>query len=182
MHDPVLHTLRTVFLSRDFHVLVYNSRPSFTGISEAEDLKQIVQGILTKLGGQAEHVVLMGYSHGSLIASMHPILPTPIKTYHILLSYPLSVRNFITFFRGATYENALKILVQNPESKVLALYGDHDQFTSLENYERWVTQLKSDVSGRLNIIKIEGGDHFWAQKPGEMLCVEIGKWLDDIPE
>jgi hypothetical protein len=103
-----------------------------------------------------------------------------MKTYHVLLSYPLSVRSFITFFHGATYENTLKILVRNPESKVLALYGDRDQFTSLQKYERWAAELKSDTNGRLDTTKIEGGDHFWTQRPGAVLGVEIGRWLDDV--
>ncbi|KAF8591200.1 hypothetical protein K439DRAFT_1402857 [Ramaria rubella] len=180
MHDPVLQVLRPVFLSRGFHVLLYNARFSFTGVSEAEDLKELVMGTMNTLGDQINCVVLLGYSHGSLISSLHPLLPPPIKTYHILLSYPMSVRGLITFFRGPTYEAALKNLVQHPGSDILVLYGDHDQFTSVQRYERWLSELESETKGQFNSVMIQGGDHFWRGRAEEEMSNTVAGWLDEI--
>ncbi|KAF8529805.1 hypothetical protein JB92DRAFT_2859755 [Gautieria morchelliformis] len=110
---------------------------------------------------------------------MHPLLPAPTKTFHILLSYPLSVRNLITFFHGATYQTALHGLVQNPRSIILVVYADRDQFTSLQSYEPWVLHLKTEAKGQLATVLINGGDHFWGQRAGEEMCTTVGRWLDE---
>lgn len=110
---------------------------------------------------------------------MHPILPAPIRTFHILLSYPTSVRGLITFFHGSTYETALQHLVQNSRSSVLVVYGDHDQFTSLQRYEQWVSRLKSEAKGRVGSVLINGADHFWSQRAGEEMCIAVGHWMDE---
>lgn len=109
---------------------------------------------------------------------MHPLLPAPTKTFHILLSYPMSVRGLITLFHGATYETALHDLVQNPRSSVLVLYGNHDQFTSLQRYEQWASRLRAEAKGNLSTVLINGGDHFWGQRAGEEMCMAVGRWLD----
>lgn len=51
--------LKPVFLSRGYCLLLYNSRLSFTGISEAQDLKELVLGFMDKLSNQLDHVVLL---------------------------------------------------------------------------------------------------------------------------
>ena len=121
-----------------------------------------------------------GYSHGALIASLQPLLVPPIKTYHILLCYPMSVRGLITFFHGGSYDTALLNLIQDQRSRVLVLYGDQDQFTSLQKYEQWVGKLKNDARGQLSTIKVEGGDHFWHGPAGEEMSIAVGRWLDEI--
>ncbi|KIJ51511.1 hypothetical protein M422DRAFT_26916 [Sphaerobolus stellatus SS14] len=177
MHDPVLRILRDVFLKEDFYVLIYNSRPSFTGHGEAQDLQELVKGTIAKLGGDIQHLVLLGYSHGSLIASMHPLLPSPSKTSHILISYPLSVRGLITFFRGGTYDAALRDLLQNPSSQVFIAYGDQDQFTAVQKYNKWASDLKKDVKGQLVTRRIDGSDHFWSGPGGSELCQAVATWI-----
>jgi len=180
MSDPVLHALRPLFLARNFHVLLYNSRPSLTGVSEGQDLQELVAGTIKELGGHVDRVVIMGYSHGSLIASLHPLLPDPIKTYHILLCYPMGVRGLITFFNSGTFETALHTLIQEPKSSLLVLYGDKDQFTSLHRYERWVEKLNNEARGQLSTVQVESGDHFWHGRAGEEMCSAVGHWLDEL--
>jgi uncharacterized protein len=74
----------------------------------------------------------------------------------------------LTAFKSAHYTTALKNLLHDPRSKVLILYGDRDDFTSVESYDAWVESLKleanGDNRGHLQVEKIEGANHFWADR------------------
>lgn len=54
----VLAMTRRVFSARNFNILTYNSRFSFTGLAEAKDLQELVRGTVTKLG-RVDVLVLM---------------------------------------------------------------------------------------------------------------------------
>jgi len=149
MNDPVLQALvhpLTHYLK--FHVLRYNARgvgrssgwKSFTGLQEGEDLRELVQYALKRLGDVRE-VVLIGYSNGALAASMHPLLPVPLRTTHVLISYPLGPRGLLTAFRTRTYQRALEDLVRQPAARILLCQGDADDFTGAEDYDTWAEAL-----------------------------------------
>ncbi|KAL5503917.1 hypothetical protein ACEPAH_7989 [Sanghuangporus vaninii] len=202
MNDPVLHLLEEHLFERGYHVLRYNSRgvgrskgwPSLTGSQEVQDLREVVQWALEKVLN-TQHLLLIGYSHGSLITSQHPPLFTSseIKTSHILLSYPLGPRAWLTLFRSKSYDEALNTLARDPKGRILIIYGDRDEFTGVESYREWSDKLeilgKEDLNvnsnrnasaGRVRVSCIEGGSHFWAQNPNvaeEMLNV-VQRWLD----
>jgi len=110
---------------------------------------------------------------------MHPLLPQPVKTSHILLSYPLSVRGLITFFRSGTYDTALQKLLQEPEAHILIVYGNQDQFTAVQKYDKWVLDLKKNNKANLTTLKIDGGDHFWGSAASNELCEAVANWLSD---
>ncbi|KAL5525994.1 hypothetical protein ACEPAG_7332 [Sanghuangporus baumii] len=201
MNDPVLHLLEEHLFERGYHVLRYNSRgvgrskgwPSLTGSHEAQDLREVVQWALEKVPN-VQHLLLIGYSHGSLIASQHPPLSTPseIKTSHILLSYPLGPRAWLTLFRSKFYDEALNTLARDPKAHILIIYGDRDDFTRVESYREWSDKLeilgkeglnddRNASAGRVSVSSIEGGSHFWAQDRNtaeEMLNV-VQRWLDE---
>ena len=153
------------------------------------------------------HYIAQGYSHGSLIASQHPPFTAslaspsesstisnsnPIPTAHILLSYPLSPLPFLTLFHTRTYRSALTALIQSPDSRVLVLFGDRDEFTSGENYETWSEELQREmhVAGmehhnieanrKLCIVRVEGANHFWAHGKLAEMCESIEQWVDDL--
>ncbi|KDQ56986.1 hypothetical protein JAAARDRAFT_131498 [Jaapia argillacea MUCL 33604] len=170
--DPTLHILAACFEDCGYHVLRFNSRgvgkstgrASFTGFSEAQDLRDIVKwGIDTV--PDIRHVVILGYSHGSLIASLHPSLPPPVQIHHILLSYPLGPRSWLTAFRSSTYASALSDLIADPSSDILVIYGDRDEFTGIASYQTWAEELKRQAAGagkgKLQVQRIDGGSHFW---------------------
>jgi len=117
-----------------------------------------------------------GYSHGSLIASLHPVLLAPIRTSHVLLSYPLGPRGWLTLFQTSYYQARLEQLVQDPESNVLVIYGDKDEFTSKSSYKGWVEKLKNGNTG-LRVAEIENGRHFWGGRSGQMLKQVVVEWL-----
>lgn len=51
--------LKSIFINNKFHVLVYNSRVSFTGLGEVRDQEELVQATIQRLGGKVEHLVLL---------------------------------------------------------------------------------------------------------------------------
>ena len=120
--------------------------------------------------------VVQGYSHGSLIASMHPVLSQAfplVKLSHILLSYPLGPRFWLTLFHSSTYSKALEELVQHPNSNVLIIFGDRDEFTSQSNYTTWASGLK----GNVKIVEVKDASHFWLGRSGDELGEIVSKWL-----
>ncbi|KAI0342679.1 alpha/beta-hydrolase [Trametopsis cervina] len=189
MYDPVLGELRKPLLARGYHVLRYNSRgvgkssgwPSVTGIQEAKDLQELVHWALQKIPSVSS-LVILGYSHGSLIASLFPLLEdTPgLKISHILLSYPLGPRSWLTAFRGGHYTTTLANLLRDSRSHVLAIYGDNDDFTGVESYDTWADSLRREAvdGGNLEILKIEHANHFWRDDDArETLLQHVQQWV-----
>ena len=72
---------------------------------------------------------------------MHPVLPAPLRTTHILISYPLGPRGLLTAFHSRTYQRALEDLVLQPRARVLLCQGDADDFTGAEAYDTWAEAL-----------------------------------------
>lgn len=100
--------------------------------------------------------IIQGYSHGSLIASLCPPHPS-IPTAYILLSYPLGPRSWLTMFNSSTYTSALNRLMTNNDTRILVVYTDNDEFTSLSSYESWLQTLAE----HLQKVLIRGASHFW---------------------
>ncbi|KAK0239805.1 Alpha/Beta hydrolase protein [Armillaria nabsnona] len=190
MQDPVVSLLMDVFEAHRSHyyLLRYNSRgvgkssgwPSLTGLSEREDLRALVQWAIGTIGN-IKSLVIVGYSYGSLIASLHSTLPsTSTKVSHILLSYPLGPRGWLTAFRSSVYDTALKDLLSSPEAHVLVVFGDQDDFTSISKYERWTKELQT-LAGtdaqRLEIVRVDGASHFWRGRDERVLTAAVERWL-----
>ncbi|TCD63336.1 hypothetical protein EIP91_005655 [Steccherinum ochraceum] len=190
MDDPVLQGVKKPLLERGYYVLRYNSRgvgkssgwPSLTGTTEAQDLLELLRWAVDTIQG-VKQVVIFGYSHGSLIASLFPLLPDPIQVSHVLLSYPLGPRSWLTAFRGKHYTNTLNTLLRDPKSKVLVVYGDLDEFTGVESYDAWADGLEEeaqgDGKGELTVERVHGATHFWTDQNdarGRMLQV-LTDWL-----
>ena len=72
---------------------------------------------------------------------MHPVLPAPLRTTHILISYPLGPRGLLTAFHSRTYQRTLEDLVRQPTARVLLCQGDTDDFTGAGAYEAWAEAL-----------------------------------------
>jgi uncharacterized protein len=86
-------------------------------------------------------VSYQGYSNGALTASLHPVLTAPLRTTHVLISYPLGPRGLLTAFHTRTYQRALEDLVCDPGARVLICYGDADDFTGAYAYDEWAEAL-----------------------------------------
>ena len=208
-YNSVLQILTEPLLERGYDVIRYNSRgvgkstgwASFTGHREGEDLKELVQWARNTIPNITSLVIAVrnllatslslfsdcwqGYSHGSLIASLHPILDD-VKTSHILLSYPMGPRHWLTAFRGHRYTTALQSLVNDPRSNVLIIYGDNDNFTTVESYDAWVASLRdvhpvgkaAPSRGKLEVVKVRGASHFWREEEAVDRLIEVVRgWL-----
>ncbi|KAJ6544777.1 Alpha/Beta hydrolase protein [Mycena vulgaris] len=182
MNDPVLCSLMEPLLhARGYHVLRYNSRgvgrstgwASLTGASEGGDLAALLEWALAAVG-DVRAVVVLGYSYGALIASLQPRLAVP--TAHVLISYPLGVRGWLTLFR-ARYEEALGALLRDPAADVLLVFGDGDEFTSAARYRAWRGVLEGSGAGKLECAEVVGGTHFWRGADGDELVEIVSRWL-----
>jgi len=173
MTDPVILASKDSLLSGGYHVLRFHSRgfgnspgwPSLTGMQEAKDLHEVVQWALEQIPF-VKSLVILGYSHGSLIASSYPLLEESlnIKVSHILLSYPLGARALLTAFRGSHYAATLANLLRDSRSNVLVVYSDRDEFTGIGSYDAWADSLRREAGdrGNLEVVRIEGANHFWS--------------------
>lgn len=200
VHYSVLLSLLDPLKSQGYSTLRFNSRgvgkstgwTSFTGFTEANDLEFLVQWAIDKLKNVQSLVLLVsprgpildaislhysqGYSHGSLIASLHPIIPS-IKTSHVLISYPLGPRGWLTLFNSSTYTAKLKELLRTPDSNVLILYGTQDEFTGASKYNLWARELENESKGHFKSVEIADGSHFWRGQHGRQLKEAILEWL-----
>jgi hypothetical protein len=89
---------------------------------------------------------------------MHPVLPAPLRTTHILISYPLGPRVLLTAFRTQTYQRALEDLVRQPGSHVLLCQGDADDFTAAETFDAWAEALGQLAAGGDDTSEGENGE------------------------
>lgn len=187
MHDPTLSLLTRLLQDKNYYVIRYNSRgvgksggwPSLTGKAEGEDLKALVQELLAEKP-EIDSLTVIGYSYGSLIASLHPVLNPKVKTSHILLSYPISPRGLLTMFHTGMYNLALHDTLCNPDARLLLICGDKDEFTSKSKYDEWVdTLMRTDgLKAMFDVVPVMDANHFW-QSGGARTALQqaVDSWI-----
>jgi len=189
MYDPTIQIIVQLLQDHNFYVVYYNSRgvgksngwPSFTGKTEGSDLEALVQQFLEK-HSQVNSVTFIGYSHGSLIATLHPVLPSHIKTSYVLLSYPLGPRGLLTMFHSSMYSSALTALLRDVRVRLLVVHGDRDEFSGHSQYESWAESLKTTegIRAQLRIVMVTGAGHFWhARTSRGALKDALEVWIDE---
>ncbi|KAG8822082.1 hypothetical protein FRC19_006729 [Serendipita sp. 401] len=156
----------------------YGSTPLYCTVVTGTD----VDSFVCEGDRLVKEVVLLGYSHGSIAITHHPVHVkfkggSNIPVAHILLSYPLSPLPFLTTFHQGTHTEALKNLVSDRNSTVLIIYGTADQFTGEKRFQEWANGLKSQGKS-VGIQVIEGADHFWHGNAMKTLLESVGAWLD----
>lgn len=63
---------------------------------------------------------------------------------------------------------------------MLIVYGTQDEFTSEQSYDSWAEKLRSEVgdgSGRLEMHKVDGANHFWIGDARRQLTGLIEGWV-----
>lgn len=137
------------------------------------------------------NLILVGYSAGSLSASVCFPLEDECKgvvlqTRWILLSYPLSVRFALTCFRSSYFIDGLhrildscsKSTEESSSGRVLVVYGDGDQFTSIDKYRKWVIELTERSKAVVQSLEIAQSDHFWhGRESKRQMIVGIAAWI-----
>ena len=86
---------------------------------------------------------------------------------------------FLTAFYHNTHADKLKALIHDTNSRVIILYGNHDQFTAEAKYDTWAAMLKDCSKGNLNVVKIPGADHFWHGQAARHLHDALSAWLEE---
>ncbi|KAH7102807.1 Alpha/Beta hydrolase protein [Auriculariales sp. MPI-PUGE-AT-0066] len=184
--DPVLHELADSLHEAGFHVLRFNSRgvgqstgrASFNGQAEVDDLLELVQHTIQQAFSDVRRLVLIGYSHGSMICSRFPLNALgQVQVHHVLLSYPLAYRGVLTLFSAGTYQKALTTLLAEPGSRVLIIHGDRDDFTSTSKYNSWTEDLKTHAKGSLMVEVVNGATHFWVGQYRAKLRSAVVEWV-----
>jgi hypothetical protein len=97
---------------------------------------------------------------------------------YVLISLPLSVIWFLTFFRSSAYQTHLRNLLSSSSTRVLFIFGDSDQFTRVSKYNQWIKDNKVLENERWNVAKLKDVDHFFAYQQMEVSLIDvIQKWL-----
>jgi uncharacterized protein len=112
------------------------------------------------------------------------------------------VRGWLTLFNSRAYEERLEQLVTQPSARVLILFGDSDEFTSISSYQAWVDKLER-ISKRTNVetasqenqtgndmttsslptlrtVRINDASHFWGDGALRQMLSEVESFLKII--
>lgn len=179
-----------------------------SGAAEAEDHQELVDSLVLPLifpadtlssadsstaEAQTYHLLLCGYSFGSLAVSSCPARPVPptfapsrpsarLLTSYLLISYPLSVLWALTFLRSSPFTTSLRRLVQRGDNRILAVHGDRDNFSAVDKLRAWASELDS-VKGSQEAwtaIEVEGADHFWRDGRSKIELLEaVRHWVQE---
>jgi alpha/beta superfamily hydrolase len=67
----------------------------------------------------------------------------------------------------------LNELLQHPDSNVLVVHGNQDEFTSQARYKEWASELR----GNVEVVEVDNAAHFWQARSGQQLVAAVKKWL-----
>lgn len=128
-------------------------------------------------------LICAGYSAGSLSCSQYtPDIQTTdkynFKPIYILISFPLGVLFALTLINSSTFLAKLSANVK--AQKVLAVYGNKDQFSSAAKLRNWSDEMKA-IGENWRGREIMGVDHFWGEPAQKVELLEvIGNWLSEL--
>ncbi|CAG8528906.1 6257_t:CDS:2 [Ambispora leptoticha] len=203
--NNVVIALEHFFLRRGYLTVAFNFRGSgksqgrntWSGEAEAGDYNTMLQ-FLANCGKDLnssriimeippiKETIVAGYSYGSLIATTLSSItntsntsPFPFPISFILISYPLSVIWFLTFFRGSKYSQHMKSLLDNNNNcRVLFVYGTSDQFTGVNAYKKWIRESKVEERSMWSLRELSGVDHFFfGEGMEEKLLHVLEEWI-----
>jgi len=85
----------------------------------------------------------------------------------------------LTLFHGRTYNDHLHKLINDPQSNILIVHGDQDEFTGAETYEGWVAELRKN-EGEFRVELVQGATHFWTLGAGQRLKEVVNGWVPKL--
>lgn len=84
----------------------------------------------------------------------------------------------MTGFHGNTYAQALQGLIRDPQSNVLIVHGDCDEFTGDSTYKTWVEELEKEaIEDNVRVVRVEGATHFWGGSSAQTLAQVVQDWM-----
>ena len=164
MYDHVVQSLFSCFASSGKYntVVMYNARgvgkssgrSSLYGAhKEVEDLKALSQFLLQNLTHPPKKVLLVGYSHGSMVAS--GVSNEPFIAGVSLVSPPLG--DFASFMLGT--KQLFKTFGEAKDVPKLIAMGSKDTFCSVDALKKKVEKIQGPVPVEVKIF--QGANHFW---------------------
>ncbi|CAG8479046.1 7998_t:CDS:2 [Funneliformis mosseae] len=195
-NNNVVMTVEDFFFHKGYLTVAFNfrgsgtskGRTSWSGEPECDDFRTILKFLENpvKINGveipKISHIIIIGYSYGSLIASSLASSQTQytFTISYILISLPLSVMWFLTFFHSSVYSAHLKNLLSSVSTKVLFIFGDSDQFTRASKYKQWIKDNNVLENERWTVAKLKNVDHFFVYQQMEDALIDvIKKWVDE---
>ncbi|KAI8098880.1 Alpha/Beta hydrolase protein [Halteromyces radiatus] len=184
IYNNVVMALQKSLMNKGFTTASLNFRgcgnstgkTSWTGLPEQKDYQAVVNYLLTNNDIRQDyptisHLVICGYSYGSMIAAS--IRESRVPTSYVLISYPLRVIWALSTTKMFYFKSQANQLLQSSSCPVLLIYGDQDQFTGIRAYRSWLSTITSDkVDNRV----IKDSDHFWMDNENQLID-EIHSWL-----
>ncbi|KAI9032050.1 Alpha/Beta hydrolase protein, partial [Hyaloraphidium curvatum] len=177
LHNNVVFAVIEYFARRGCTTLRLNfrgvgdseGRTSWKAEAEMEDLRAAYAFLLEST--DAEKVLLVGYSFGSVVAcSVAPDLETSGKLLGLVaIGYPYSVLWFLTAFNSSKHLGRLSSLQTAPK---LFVIGTHDNFTSVSSLK---TMTQQHVTGPATLKTLEA-DHFFFGDEDELILI-MDSWL-----
>ena len=166
------------------HLKVTTVRFNFCGMQLGRGYAQVqqVQDVATQLltgellGGSEvsssqllpTHILLVGYSYGSLIASSaSAIIPRCVGV--VAIAPPFAVRHWLLMFNAGYH---LKQAASRDDLPRLFLIGSEDNFSSEACFKTVMEENFPNDTGAM----IKDADHFFARREKDLMDV-IGEWL-----
>ncbi|KAI9260526.1 Alpha/Beta hydrolase protein [Phascolomyces articulosus] len=191
MRNNVIIALHNYFASKGYVTVCINfrgcghskGRTSWTGMPERGDYEAVIQYLKTSSPCKLSHLIIGGYSFGSMIAaSLRPSSEDfDIPYSYLLISYPVSVQWALTTVRNSFFTQQINGLLrpaatttgfEGSNHKVLVLYGDHDQFTGVRSYQNWLKNAGQHVES----VIIPEADHFWFEHENNLVR-KVNDWI-----
>lgn len=137
---------------------------TWRGHGERKDIKTICDWIVSEKGlVNVKHIILVGYSYGSMISNSCADLCPEIKGF-VSIATPFPCYWGLSLFNCAAF---LKWSRETSKPK-LFLCGDEDDFTGKSNYKRYTRSFQGDNK---SVYLLEGIDHSWFDS--ELVAAEL---------
>ena len=128
LDNNVVYSLFQLFASLGFTTARFNfrgvghstGRTSFQGLGEIDDLLSVYKFIKTRSDLKPKHVLLVGYSYGSITAGAASV-EIPDLCGFIAISYPSGVSWALTLWNGRKYLECLRCLASPAIPKLLIM-------------------------------------------------------------
>lgn len=137
------------------------------GHGEVQQVCDAADYLLRKLPNPPSHILLVGYSYGSLIsASASANIPECIGC--ISIAPPWSVQHWLLMFNSNYH---LQQSRQRQDIPRLFVIGDHDNFTTEEHFLKMVKTFRKSTGAVL-----KDANHFFARREQDLMSI-ISQWL-----
>lgn len=183
MYDHVVQSLFSSFASSGQYntVVMFNARgvgkssgrASLYGAQrEVEDLKALSRVLLHNLTHPPKKVLLVGYSHGSMVAC--GVSQEPFVAGVVLVSPP--VGDFASFMLGT--KHLFRTFCRAKDVPKFAVLGSQDTFCGTDALAKKIEKNESEGGSPVEVKFFQGANHFWTTQL-ETMSQGVLQWVGD---